>query len=190
MIPPDEVVPPIVVPPLRPRQLELTALETPRLGTPLFALRLEGEPQRSAMKCTCYGGKPAARPDRHWATWRDAMVDDIRAMLLDMGDDWTGALVCPVIVGVVAVFSRPKGKKKAFTMKGTERPYPFAWNNERVPFVGTPDHDQVVKAAVDVCVQGGILLDDPLVVGYAGGTSRFYAAIGEAPHVEVRLWRA
>lgn len=176
------------------RAAQLPLLPMPRYerAQPLIALRLEGEPQRSKSHPVVGKGQKRAMMvlDPEWRKWRNEMVADIAGLLREMGDDWTGPLTCPVIVGVTAVFIRPQSARRSFRMKGKDRPYPFRWVEGRVPFVGTPDHDQVVKAAVDVCVQAGVLLDDPLVVGYAGGTSRWYAAIGELPHVEVRLWAA
>lgn len=94
----------------------------------------------------------------------------------------------PVIVQVTAVFARPARPRRTYTLKGVVRPYPYPWTSERIPYVGRPDWDQVGKAGVDVLVQAGILVDDPLVVD--GGTPRWYAAEGELPGVELRVWSA
>jgi Holliday junction resolvase RusA-like endonuclease len=103
---------------------------------------------------------------------------------------WAGRdpIAVPVVAQVVALFQRPQKPRLTFTLRGVERPYPYPWTDGRVPFVGRPDWDQVGKAGVDVLVQAGILLDDPLVVDAT--TPRWYTAVGESPCVEVRLWTA
>lgn len=124
---------------------------------------------------------PSTRPDPTWDSWRSEIVPELRALGMSPIDK-------PVLAHVVAVFPRPQQPRKSYRLKGVDRPYPVPWTSGRVLFVGRPDHDQVVKAGVDVLVQGGLLVDDPLVVGYVGGPSRFYAAEGEEAHVELSLW--
>lgn len=189
-------------------QLELVPrAPEPDFGKPLLAVRLDGQPQRAKSDAVSiirgprknFDGVVWVRKDMvtatmhpvpGWREWRDAMVEGlILEYRMDPSDErWP--ITEPVIAGVVAVFRRPQGDKRRYTMKGIERAYPYPWTDERVPFVGRPDADQVEKAGVDVLVRAGLLLDDPLVVGRAGGISRWYAAVGEDPHVEVRLWRA
>lgn len=165
-------------------QLELVALPTPPGGgTPLVAVRIHGQPARAKHACTCVGGHPGTRPDDGWKAWRGAAVPNLAAW-------WAGRepIALPVVAQVVAVFQRPRSPRRTYTLRGVERPYPYAWTDARVPFVGRPDWDQVGKAGVDVLVQAGILLDDPLVVDAT--TPRWYTAVGESPCVEVRLWAA
>lgn len=170
-----------------------------RLGpTLLLELRVEGRPPRAkhhpqvvarGPRMQVGGHKwvrldlvsPGTRPDPTWEAWRSDVVPELRAMGLATIDQ-------PVIAGVCAVFPRPQSPRKTYRLRGVDRPYPAPWTSDRVPFVGRPDHDQVVKAGVDVLVQGGLLVDDPLVVGYVGGISRWYAAVGEEPHVHLTLW--
>lgn len=178
-------------------QLPLMALPSDHArGTLLLALWFDGQPQRSATKCTCLGKpkpKPRARPDKLWGKWRDAMVADLRELGRPM-------IVEPVIAQVVAVFARPQRPRTTYRATppkvdgvrppGVTRPYSWEWDAGRVPFIGRPDFDNVWKAALDVTVRARLLADDSLVVGPAGGCARWYAAEGEDPHVEVRLWRA
>lgn len=152
--------------------------------TPLLSVYLAGEPARAKHACTCHGGHPGTRPLKEWAAWRGEQVATLR-------EQFPGRepIAVPVFAQVVAVFARPQAKRTKYKLGGVERPYPFPWTQQRVGFVGRPDHDQVWKAGLDVLVQSGLLLDDPLVVGDHGST-RWYAASGELPHVEVTLWEA
>lgn len=166
------------------QQLELTparADSVPPLQ--LFQVTIPGEPQRSKHLCTCPRRFPDTRPDPAWKAWRTYATNLIRAL-------WLGRepIVVPVLVEVLAVFPRPKSRRRFYTVQGQELPYPWHWTAGRVPYIGTPDWDQVGKAGVDVCVRAGVLADDPLVV--SARTPRFYAAKGEGPCVEVRLWSA
>lgn len=162
----------------------------PPAGTLLLAVKLNAAPQRSKHAPTVsrkgrHAGRPTTRPDPRWAAWRDAMVIALRS--------WGAGRACivgPVLVDVQAIFKRPKHPRTDYVLDGVTRPYPYPWTAGRVGFIGDPDHDQVTKAAVDVVKQAGLLGDDTLVVGYAGGPSRWYAAVGESAHVEVRLWAA
>lgn len=165
-------------------QLPLVPLAGPlERGRPLVAVRIHGQPARAKHACTCRGGHPGTRPDDSWKAWRAGAVPGLRAW-------WAGQdpITGPVVAQVVAVFQRPKAPRRRYTLGGVERPYPYPWTSDRVPYVGTPDWDQVGKAGVDVLVKAGILLDDPLVVD--ASTPRWYTAVGESPSVEVRLWAA
>lgn len=165
-------------------QLDLLPLPPrPNRGKPLVACRIAGQPVRAKHACTCFNNHPSTRPIENWAEWRAAAVGG-----LSLWWDGRPTIAVPVIAQVTAVFERPREPRTTYTLKGVERPYPFAWTSGRVQFVGRPDWDQVGKAAVDVLVHAGILLDDPLVTD--GGTPRWYAAEGEGPCVEVRLWHA
>lgn len=166
------------------RQLELEPVQpAPPVRPLLFEAVIPGEPQRSKHLCTCHGRHPDTRPDPGWDRWRAYAVALLRPL-------WRGRepLRVPVVAEVVAVFTRPKARRRTCTAKGVELPYPWPWDAGRIPYIGTPDWDQVGKAGVDVMVQAGILADDPLVVD--AHTPRFYAAKGEGPSVTVRLWGA
>lgn len=165
-------------------QLELAPVQAaPAVRPLLFEASLAGEPQRSKSHPRIRGGRITMQADDAWAAYRVRAISLLRPL-------WRGreSIVVPVVVEVVAVFSRPQAPRRHYTVKGERLPYPWPWTNARVPFVGTPDWDQVGKAAVDVCVQAGILADDPLVV--EGRTTRWYAAAGEGPSVTVCLWGA
>ncbi len=165
----------------------------------LLEVRLDGKPQRSRHEpmfvargerkvingekwVRLSGISASTRPDPAWDTWRTEMVADLRTLGLP-------CIELPVFADVRAMFPRPQSPRKTYTLNKVTRPYPYPWHSGRVVYVGKPDDDQVRKAAIDVCVQAGLLLDDVLVVGPAG-SGRWYAAEGEDPCVEVRLWRA
>lgn len=154
-------------------------------GTRLVAARVSGQPARAKHACTCRGNHPSTRPDPSWARWRDAAVPALRVYWADRR-----TLTGPVLASVTAVFQRPQEPRKTYRLHGVDHPYPYDWTDERIPFVGTPDQDQVWKAGLDVMVQAGILSDDRLVVGDGGYSRRWYTAVGEQPSVEVRLWDA
>lgn len=171
-------------------QLPLGEFERPPLsGALLLRVRLDGKPQRAAKIPVVRGKRASMVAEPNWRKWRDEMVADLRE-LVELGHLGRVAYTGPVLAGVVAVFHRPKNARKTYTLDGVRRPYPWAWVPARVPYIGDPDHDQVVKAGVDVVKRAGLLADDTLVVGYAGGISRWHAAPGEDPHVEVSLWAA
>lgn len=171
----------------------MTASQLPLLERPeprrLFGARIPGQPARAKHACTCrvvrvgtrWVGRPGTRPLDAWSEWRDAVVPQLQAR-------WRHPPITTAVrARVVAVFQRPLEPRLTHTCKGLTLPYPYEWTDERVGFVGKPDWDQVYKAATDVLVHAGILLDDELVVGPFGG-GRWYAAEGEGPCVEVSLW--
>lgn len=158
-------------------QLPLVTVATRRL----FGARIPGQPARAKHGCTCQGKHGRTYPLEVWADWRNAVVPQLQAR-------WRRPPITTAVrARVVAVFARPQEPRVTITCKGQELPYPFAWTSGRVGFAGTPDWDQVYKAATDVLVHAGILLDDQLVMGPDGG-GRWYAAEGEGPSVEVSLW--
>ena len=152
-------------------------------GEVLARVTVPGEPTRSAHKPVMRGGHISTRPDPKWRDWRAMATARLRI-------EWgcRATLTVPVLVSVVAVFSRPKSKKRHYTVDGHAYPYPWPWDAGRVPYVGTPDWDQIGKAGVDVVKQSGILADDPLVVGVCAPFERWYAAVGERPSVTVTLF--
>jgi Holliday junction resolvase RusA-like endonuclease len=85
----------------------------------------------------------------------------------------------PIEVEVVAVFSRPdrllqRSKRTNMLLHGTE---------DRMPHTSRPDLDNVIKAVLDGMDSAGIWRDDSRVFRLV--SSKWYAAIGELPHVEV-----
>ena len=153
-------------------------------GESLACVTVPLAPQRSKHKPVMRGGQLDMRPDKAWASWRAAAVMVLRSQ-------WRGRapIHAPVLPRIVAVFERPKKPRLTYTIGGVERPYPWEWTPDRVPFIGTPDWDQVGKAAIDVVKQAGILVDDPLLVGVAH-MERWYAAEGERPSVTIELFAA
>lgn len=163
-------------------QLPLIPLPPSRRGEWVAGFVLHGEPQRSAWHPVVIVGHAAMRPDDAWRDYRDAMSEALSWWAQRNDPVWF-----PVLCKVTAVFTRPQSRRKTYTIGGVERPYPYPWTDGRVGFVGTPDADQIQKAAVDVCVRAGILVNDTIV--QPDGTERWYAAVGEQPRTEVRFWR-
>lgn len=169
---------------LDPRTLELAPEFPPygRTGVWEFGAILPGEPQRSAKRPTSRRGVLTMKADDGWAAWRATQTLLLQSM-------WRGkrALYEPVFVQVTGVFSRPERGRDTYTLDHVERPYPWRWTVERVPFIGRPDADQIQKAALDVLVRARVLVDDTIVE--PAGTPRYYAAADEEPRTEVRIWR-
>lgn len=147
-----------------------------------FGARIPGRPVRAKHAPVIRGGHAATRPLDSWREWRDRVVPLLRVAALERGV--REPLADPAFVRVTAVFPRPAKPRRTYTVRGETRPY--RWSDGRVPFVGRPDVDQIEKAALDVLVQAGILLDDQLVVETR--CERWYAAPGEEPAVIVRLY--
>jgi Holliday junction resolvase RusA-like endonuclease len=145
--------------------------------------RIPGDPVRAKHACTCVGKHGRTYPLEAWREWRDAVVPLLRSR-------WRRPPIdLPVRARVDVVFRRPATPRRTHLVREVELPYPYEWTDGRVGFVGTPDWDQVYKAATDVLVHAGILLDDRLIRGPHGG-DRWYAARAEGPCVEVSLWTA
>ena len=77
----------------------------------------------------------------------------------------------PVVVTIVAVFKRPKSMPKKLS-KG------------RIPRPSKPDWDNIGKAVCDAL--NGIAYDDDAII-VSGSVTKWVAAEGELPHVEIRL---
>lgn len=165
------------------RELPPIGLPTSRRGEWVFGAVLPGEPQRSAKKPGFRGRRVTMVPDPKWEAWRDWATLVLQGL-------WRGRAPVhfPVLGQVVAVFSRPLKPRKTYTAAGVSHPYPWPWTDERIPYIGVPDADQLQKAGFDVAKRAGILVDDWLVEPL--GTPRYYAAAGEEARVEIRFWRS
>ncbi len=102
------------------------------------------------------------------------------------------SLRVPVSVRVVAVFKRPT-RPPSWQLAGQRMAYPWEWGPGRCPRLGAADVDNLAKAALDAlqapCARKGqplgrpVLADDRLV--WRLECSRWYAAVGESPRVEI-----
>jgi Holliday junction resolvase RusA-like endonuclease len=172
-------------------QLELLALPPPTgRGLPLAAFRLELSPQVAQRgRCGCRAGHGYVYDDEGYKAWKKLAVPSVMAYLEGKGDDWTGAISCPMVVQVVAVFARPAKEPRTYTVKSQVLRHPWPWPDGRFIHTGPEDLDNLRKAVLDVMQQAGVILDDRLA-GEDGNSRKVWAARGEAPCVEVRVWRA
>lgn len=168
------------------RQLELVPLPaSPARGQPLAAFRLELAPQVAQRgRCGCLHGHGHVYDDKNYERWKAAAVSVLSSY-------WAGRppLDALLVVQVVLVFARPASESRTYVVAGVEHRHPWPWPAERFPHAGPEDLDNLRKAPLDAMVAAGILLDDRLVVE-DGGSRKVWAARGEAPCVEVRVWRA
>jgi Holliday junction resolvase RusA-like endonuclease len=149
-----------------------------------FLVRIPKAPQVAQRgRCGCLAGHGHVYDDAEYKVWKDA------AVWLLKGAYKRPPIVVPVVVAVEAVFARPSSAPKRWTMGGKTYAYPWPWTEDRRPHIGTVDLDNLTKAALDACVQGGVLQDDRLVVR-DGGSGKSFAAVGESACVEVRFYPA
>ena len=180
-------------------QLDLVPLPAvPTRGTPLAALRIAGDPQPWARpKPMIIGRGPDARITERFqgpfAAWRVRAIREIAGW-------WAGRepIRVPVVAKVVAVCERPERPPKPTVDKHLTA-YPWPWTDRRLPSLGLGDVDNYAKAVLDVLQHAPkpigmdvqltpVLADDRLVVELRA--LRVYAAVGEGPGLEVRLWAA
>jgi Holliday junction resolvase RusA-like endonuclease len=90
-------------------------------------------------------------------------------------------LQAPVVVVVVAVWSRPKRKPQAVSSSAWSKP-------GRIWRTSTPDVDNVAKAALDAINRSRVIEDDRYVVHLSAFT--VYGAIGEESHVSIQVQTA
>ena len=88
-----------------------------------------------------------------------------------------GALACEI----VAVFTRT-----AELLRHTKA-HGWKYSEGRIAHPVKPDLDNVIKATLDAAEKARIFNDDKQVSTITA--SKFYAALGEPAHVELRLWR-
>jgi Holliday junction resolvase RusA-like endonuclease len=88
-----------------------------------------------------------------------------------------GALACEI----VAVFTRT-----AELLRHTKA-HGWKYSEGRIAHNVKPDLDNVIKATLDAAEKARIFMDDKQVSTITA--SKFYAALGEPAHVELRLWR-
>lgn len=167
-----------------PVQLELVPQVRPRRGTPLFAVRLPVEPfawmrpGHRAMRLA--SGRYVAHAYNETA--HDAWLDKVALLIATW---WREPPIAELLVArATLVFPRPDGPKVR-TVKGVQVRGP--WGPGRIEANVREDYDNLVKIAWDAAVQGGLLLDDSLIVR-DGGSAKVYAAEGETPCVELHGW--
>jgi len=91
------------------------------------------------------------------------------------------ALGGPLACEIVAVFTRT-----AELLRHTQA-HGWKYSEGRIAHPVKPDLDNVIKATLDAAEKAGIFMDDKQVSTITA--SKFYAALGEPAHVELRLWK-
>lgn len=177
-------------------QLELVPLPAPPdRGKALAAFRVKGEPMPwSRPKPFELGGRIVERFTGPYAKWRTRAIREIATW-------WGGKepIRVPLVCSIASVFARPDRPIRWITVDGHDMRYPWPWHAGRLVHMGLGDADNLAKGILDVMQRAPspvgmevkltpMLADDRLVVDLR--STRWWAAEGEAPSVEVRLWHA
>lgn len=127
-------------------------------------------------RATVRGGHARVYTPSATAQWEFFAANELRTA---RGDDppFTGPLACEI----VAVFTRT-----AELLRHTKA-HGFKHAEGRIAHPVKPDLDNVIKAVLDAAEKAQIFTDDKQISTITA--SKFYAALGEPAHVELRLWR-
>lgn len=90
-------------------------------------------------------------------------------------------MIGPLGCEIVAVFTRT-----AELLRHTKA-HGWKYSEGRIAHDVKPDLDNVIKAVLDAAEKAQIFTDDKQISTITA--SKFYAALGEPTHVELRLWR-
>ena len=177
-------------------QLDLVPLpEPPARGKPIAALRIRGEP-RPWSRATPFlkNGVMVQRFSGPYAAWRTSAIRHVATW-------WNRRepIRVPVVCSVTSVFERPHEPVRSVQIDKHRTPYPWAWSEGRNIGLQQGDVDNLAKGILDVLQRvptplgmetawTPVLADDRLVVDLR--STRWWAAAGEEPCVEVRLWHA
>lgn len=182
------------------QQLELTDYVPPprsRRGEPVAAFVLAGDPHPWTRPRVLIlpNGRQTEGFQGPYGKWRKRAIADLSAWWMARGN--LKPIAVPLLVRIVAVYARPR-KAPTVTIAGDEVLYPWPWSSDRRPSLAVGDVDNVAKAVLDVAqhphkvkgleVRGPMLADDRWVVELEA--VKVYAAVGEEPRTEVRMWRA
>ena len=110
------------------------------------------------------------------AQWEFFAADELRFYMAGK-PPLGGPLACEI----VAVFTRT-----AELLRHTKA-HGWKYSEGRIPHNVKPDLDNVIKATLDAAEKARIFTDDKQVSTITA--SKFYAALGEPAHVELRLWK-
>lgn len=119
------------------------------------------------------------------ANWEHFAAGELRtawvAFISAYHDEPAAPAEGPLGLEIVAVFPRTADLLKVGKRTGMHK-HP----THRLPYSQKPDADNIAKSACDALQKAGVVLDDKLIAVLTIG--KHYAAIGEPPHVEIRLW--
>ncbi len=98
-----------------------------------------------------------------------------------LAKQWAGRapLDGPVAVGITVVFPRPDYLTPDYASRVPQPP------DERIAHVVKPDLDNVIKMVLDCATKAGIWSDDARVCRYLHEPSKWWAAVGEEPGVDL-----
>lgn len=177
-------------------QLDLVPLPVPpSRGKPVAALRLAGEPHPwQRPKPFPLNGRIVERFTGSYQVWRTRAIREVASW-------WNRreTLRMPLVCSVVSVFPRPERQIRSVTVDGQRLEYPWPWVEGRLVHLGLGDADNLAKGILDVLQRvptplgmetawTPLLADDRLVVDLR--STRWWAAEGEEPCTEIRLWHA
>jgi hypothetical protein len=190
-------------------QLEMVPMPPlPTRGTPLLALRLvvavDGQALEPSPKgrprATIVPGQrfPLLGMDPDYRRWLREALAILRGAWGDRETIWQ-----PVFARIDNVFARPSKPVRHVTVSGRKVAYPWPWTEGRNWYLGTGgDVDNVAGAVMDALQPppndlqprrkdppgNPPLIDDRLIPWL--DARQWYAAVGEEPCTEVRLWSA
>lgn len=139
--------------------------------------RVEGVPVAKAKKMTVLGGHARGYIDAKTRNYQD----EVRHAAIQVRPE--EPIDGPVLLKVVAVFPRTKRLLERSRRTGLL----LHADEGRMPCDKKPDLSNVIKAVEDGINNSGIWWDDAQVAGYAEGTGKFWAAVGELPHLVVEI---
>ena len=126
-----------------------------------------------------------------YKAWKSAAVVDLAGFRRELeAREAPLPLFGAYVVEAVAVFHRPRfAPTYVRTENGRKvrRPYPLPWTDDRRPYLATPDYDNLAKGVGDCLEAAKVLSNDSTL--FWGTSTKWYAAVGELPHTEIRLWR-
>jgi Holliday junction resolvase RusA-like endonuclease len=159
--------------------------------TPLLSIRLNGEPVPYRYTLVRIGGKDSKRSviadDKGYAEWKRDAIGRMSKWRIEQRFE---RVQVPVVCEVASWRARPAKLQTFISIDGLPVHLPPAWVGSlgRIPWPVVGDTTNFGKAAEDAVVQASLLLDDRLCL--ETHSRKGYAAVGEQPCVEVKLWSA
>lgn len=144
--------------------------------TEFFAVIHQAPLGKGRPRATVQNGRARVYTPTATADWEHFAADEVRFYMAGK-PPMTGPLGCEI----VAVFTRT-----AELLRHTKA-HGWKYSEGRIAHDVKPDLDNVIKATLDAAEKARIFNDDKQVSTITA--SKFYAALGEPTHVELRLWR-
>lgn len=152
---------------------------------PTFAVRIDQAPMGKGRPRAARAGKGVrVYTPTETANWEHFAAESIRKAW----DHWCdGDMAGSLGLTVIAVFPRTKDLAKQY------KDGSYKHGTSRFPYPQKPDADNIAKCVCDALEKAGVLGhegekgDDKTISQLT--LAKFYARIGEQPHVEIRLWQ-